>query len=49
LLRISCKSDCRKDSEAASNALQVTVRKTFNDLKMKTLPRNWLEIIAVKA
>ncbi len=38
-----------EDAEAASLALQVTVRQTFRDLKMKFLPRNWLEMIAVKA
>ena len=38
-----------EDAAQASMALQVTVRKTFNDLKMRYLPRNWLEIVAVKA
>jgi ubiquinone/menaquinone biosynthesis C-methylase UbiE len=37
-----------EDAEQAALALQVTVRQTFNDLKMKYLPRNWLEIVAVK-
>jgi ubiquinone/menaquinone biosynthesis C-methylase UbiE len=37
-----------EDAAEASRALQVTVKQTFNDLKMKYLPRNWLEIIAVK-
>jgi ubiquinone/menaquinone biosynthesis C-methylase UbiE len=36
------------DAEAASRALQVTVRATFNDLGMRFLPRRWLEIIAVR-
>jgi len=36
------------DAEAASRALQVTVRPTFNDLGMRFLPRRWLEIIAVR-
>jgi ubiquinone/menaquinone biosynthesis C-methylase UbiE len=38
-----------EDAEEAATALQVTVRQTFRDLKMKYLPRNWLEIVAVKA
>jgi ubiquinone/menaquinone biosynthesis C-methylase UbiE len=38
-----------EDADAASQALQVTVRQAFRDLKMKFLPRNWLEVIAVKA
>jgi ubiquinone/menaquinone biosynthesis C-methylase UbiE len=38
-----------EDAEAASLALQATVQQTFRDLKMKFLPRNWLEFIAVKA
>ena len=38
-----------EDADEASRALQVTVQQTFHDLKMKYLPRNWLEIIAVKA
>jgi ubiquinone/menaquinone biosynthesis C-methylase UbiE len=38
-----------EDADTAAKVLQATVRKTFNDLKMKTLPRNWLEIVAVKA
>lgn len=38
-----------EDAEAAAAVLQATVRQTFNDLKMKYLPRNWLEIVAVKA
>jgi ubiquinone/menaquinone biosynthesis C-methylase UbiE len=37
------------DADEASKALQATVRETFRDLKMKYLPRTWLEIIAVKA
>ncbi len=38
-----------EDADEASRALQATVQQTFHDLKMKYLPRNWLEIIAVKA
>ena len=38
-----------EDAEEAALALQVTVQQAFHDLKMKYLPRNWLEIIAVKA
>ena len=38
-----------EDAEEAAKALQATVRQTFHDLSMKYLPRNWLEIIAVKA
>ena len=38
-----------EDAEEAALSLQVTVKQTFRDLKMKYLPRNWLEIIAVKA
>jgi ubiquinone/menaquinone biosynthesis C-methylase UbiE len=38
-----------EDAEEAAKALQATVRETFHDLKMKYLPRTWLEIIAVKA
>lgn len=38
-----------EDANEASKALQATVRATFHDLKMKYLPRNWLEIVAVKA
>jgi ubiquinone/menaquinone biosynthesis C-methylase UbiE len=38
-----------EDADEASKALQVTVQQTFRDLKMRYLPRNWLEIIAVKA
>jgi ubiquinone/menaquinone biosynthesis C-methylase UbiE len=38
-----------EDAEEASQALQVTVKQTFRDLQMKALPRNWLEIIAVRA
>ena len=38
-----------EDAEEASRALQVTVQQTFRDLKMKYLPRTWLEIIAQKA
>ncbi len=37
-----------EDAEQASEALQVCVQQTFRDLKMKYLPRNWLEIIAVR-
>lgn len=37
------------DAEQASRALQVTVRQAFRDLNMKYLPRNWLEIIALKS
>jgi len=37
------------DADEASRALQVTVQQTFRDLSMKYLPRNWLEILAVKA
>jgi ubiquinone/menaquinone biosynthesis C-methylase UbiE len=38
-----------EDADEASRALQVTVRQTFHDLKMKYLPRTWLEIVAQKA
>jgi len=38
-----------EDAEEASRALQATVRQTFRELKMKYLPRNWLEVIALKA
>ena len=38
-----------EDAEEAARALKVTVRQTFGDLSMKYLPRNWLEIVAVKA
>jgi ubiquinone/menaquinone biosynthesis C-methylase UbiE len=38
-----------EDAEEAAKALQATVKQTFRDLKMKYLPRTWLEIIAVKA
>ena len=37
------------DAEEASKVLQATVQQTFRELKMRYLPRNWLEIIAVKA
>lgn len=37
-----------EDADAASRALQVTVRPTFRDLKMRYLPRRWLEIIAIR-
>jgi ubiquinone/menaquinone biosynthesis C-methylase UbiE len=37
------------DADEAAKALQATVRDTFHDLKMKYLPRTWLEIIAVKS
>jgi ubiquinone/menaquinone biosynthesis C-methylase UbiE len=38
-----------EDAEQAAQALQTTVQQTFRELKMKYLPRNWLEIIALKA
>jgi ubiquinone/menaquinone biosynthesis C-methylase UbiE len=38
-----------EDAEQASLALQRSVSQAFRDLKMKFLPRNWLEVIAVKA
>jgi len=38
-----------EDADEAALSLQVTVQQTFRDLKMKYLPRNWLEIIAIKA
>jgi ubiquinone/menaquinone biosynthesis C-methylase UbiE len=38
-----------EDADEASRALQVTVQQTFRDLKMKYLPRTWLEIVAQKA
>lgn len=38
-----------EDADQAAKALQVTVQQTFRDLNMKYLPRNWLEIVAVKA
>jgi len=38
-----------EDANDASQALQAMVQQTFRDLKMKYLPRNWLEIVAVKA
>lgn len=37
------------DAEEASKVLQATVRQTFNELKMKYLPRMWLEIVAIKS
>jgi ubiquinone/menaquinone biosynthesis C-methylase UbiE len=37
-----------EDAAEASSVLQSTVQQTFRDLKMKYLPRIWLEIIAVK-
>lgn len=37
-----------EDAEAAARALQVTVRPTFRDLRMRYLPRRWLEIVAVR-
>jgi ubiquinone/menaquinone biosynthesis C-methylase UbiE len=37
-----------EDADEAAEALRVTVQQTFRDLKMKYLPRTWLEIIAVK-
>ena len=36
------------DADEASNVLQATIRATFRQLHMKTLPRNWLEIVAVR-
>jgi len=38
-----------EDAEVAAKALQATVQQTFRDLKMKALPRTWLEILAIKA
>lgn len=38
-----------EDAEQASRALQATVRQAFRDLNLKYLPRNWLEIIAVRS
>lgn len=38
-----------EDAEEAARALQVTVQRTFRELGMKMLPRNWLEIIATRA
>jgi ubiquinone/menaquinone biosynthesis C-methylase UbiE len=38
-----------EDAEEAAKALQATVQQTFRDLKMKYLPRLWLEIVAEKA
>jgi len=32
----------------ASMALQTAVRETFKDLAIETVPRNWLEIVAIK-
>ena len=37
-----------EDAEEAARALQSTVQQAFRDLHMKYLPRNWLEIIAVR-
>ena len=37
-----------EDAEDAVMALQETVQQAFRDLKMKYLPRHWLELIAVK-
>lgn len=37
-----------EDADAASLALRVTVQPAFRDLRMKYLPRRWLEIIAVR-
>jgi ubiquinone/menaquinone biosynthesis C-methylase UbiE len=37
-----------EDAEEAAKALQATVQQTFRELKMKYLPRTWLEIVAVK-
>jgi len=37
------------DAEEASRALQVTVQRAFNDLHMRLLARNWLEIVAERA
>jgi ubiquinone/menaquinone biosynthesis C-methylase UbiE len=36
------------DAEEAARALEATVQQTFRDLKMKYLPRLWLEIVAEK-
>ena len=38
-----------EDAAEASKALQATVKQTFHELNMKYLPRNWLEIVAVRA
>jgi ubiquinone/menaquinone biosynthesis C-methylase UbiE len=38
-----------EDAEEAAEALQATVQQTFRDLKMRYLPRLWLEIVAKKA
>jgi ubiquinone/menaquinone biosynthesis C-methylase UbiE len=38
-----------EDAEEASRALQVSVQRTFREIGMKKLPRNWLEIIATRA
>jgi len=38
-----------EDADEASRVLQATVQQTFRDLKMKYLPRTWLEILAEKA
>jgi len=38
-----------EDADEASAVLQATVQQTFRDLKMKYLPRTWLEILAQKA
>jgi ubiquinone/menaquinone biosynthesis C-methylase UbiE len=38
-----------EDAEEASKALQATLQATFRQLHMRTLPRNWLEIVALKA
>jgi ubiquinone/menaquinone biosynthesis C-methylase UbiE len=38
-----------EDAAEASMALQESVKQAFNDLNMKFLPRNWLELIANKA
>jgi ubiquinone/menaquinone biosynthesis C-methylase UbiE len=37
-----------EDADEAARALEATVQQAFRDLNMRYLPRNWLEIIAVK-
>ena len=37
-----------EDADAASLALRVTVHPAFRDLRMRYLPRRWLEIIAMR-
>ncbi len=34
--------------EKASEALKKAVKKVFQDMKIKTVPRNWLEVVAIK-